>query len=133
MWLRIASEYPIQHISQPLVLKRQREGSLGADIEKKARSLLYVTDKIADLYPELDSLRRKRKAKVYGGLSRNRAVSGDRKEAVQAAYQAIKLDPYALKHYVTLAFGLLPMAAPQLQWLRKRIQEIKMRIRKHVR
>jgi glycosyltransferase involved in cell wall biosynthesis len=130
LWLRIASRYSIQHIQKPLVLKRQRDQSLGSNVEEKARYLLRVTDKIADLYPELDPLRRKRKAKVYSGLARNRAVSGERKGAVQSAFQAIRYDPYTLKHYATLAFGLLPLAAPQLRRLRKCVQETKLRIRK---
>lgn len=128
MWLRIASEYPIQHISHPLVLKRQRGDSLGGDIGEKARSLLYVTDKIADLYPELDSLRRIRKAKVYSGYSRNRLVSGDRMGAIKSALAAITLDPLTLKHHATLGFALLPLGTQQLQWLRERIQGAKRKI-----
>jgi glycosyltransferase involved in cell wall biosynthesis len=125
MWLRIASAYPIQHIPRPLVLKRQHEESLGADIEKKAHSLLSVTDKIADRYPELDPLRRRRKAKIRSGLSRNRLVSGNRAGAVKSALNAIALDPLTMKHHATLGFALLPFSSRQLRWIRGRIQGAK--------
>ena len=128
LWLRIASRYPIQHIQKPLVLKRQRDQSLGSNVEEKARYLLRVTDKIADLYPELDPLRKGRKAKIHGGLSRNRLVAGDRLGAVKSALRAISLDPRTPKHYATLGFALLPFGVRQLQWLRKRIQGAKRKI-----
>ena len=128
LWLRIASRYPIQHIQKPLVLKRQRDQSLGSNVEEKARYLLRVTDKIADLYPELDPLRKGRKAKIHSGLSRNRLVAGDRLGAVKSALRAISLDPRTPKHHATLGFALLPFGVRQLQWLRKRIQGAKRKI-----
>lgn len=133
MWLRIASAYPIQHIPQPLVLKRHHQESLGADLEKKAQSLLFVTDKIADLYPNLGPLRRRRKAKIHSGLSRNRLVSGNRTGAIKSSLAAISHDPLTLKHHATLGFALLPLRAHQLQWLRKRIQGAKRKIYKWTR
>lgn len=133
MWLRIASAYPIQHIPRPLVLKRQHEESLGTDIEEKARSLLSVTDKIADLYPTLDPLRRHRKAKIHSGLSRNRLVSGNRTGAIKSALAALSYDPLTLKHHATLGLALLPFDAQQLQWLRKRIQWAKRKVYRWIR
>lgn len=133
LWLRIAGEHSIHHINEPLVLKRQRNDSLTADFEKNARYLIRVTDKIADLYPKLRPFRGKRKARVYSGLARNRAVSGERKGAVQAAIRAISHDFYSLSHYLTLVFAVLPVSSSQLQWLRERIQEAKLYIRRYTR
>ena len=133
LWLRIAGEYPIQHISQPLALKRQRDGSLTANFEKNARCLLRVTDKIADLYPELDPLRKKRKARIHSGLARNRAVSGERTGAVKSAFQAINHDPYTLEHYATLGFAILPVSSSQLQGLREQVQGAKRKMRQWTR
>lgn len=132
LWLRIASKHPIQHIAKPLVLKRERSDSLGASIEKKARSLLYVTDKIADLYPQVAPYRKARRAKIYSGLARNRAVSGARKKALIAALLAIRYDPYTLKHYATLMFVLLPTGSHQLKWLRQQIQKTKLYAREQL-
>jgi glycosyltransferase involved in cell wall biosynthesis len=128
MWLRIASAYPIQHIPQPVVLKRQHGESLGSDIEEKAQSLLSITDKIADRYPELEPLRRRRKAKIHSGLSRNRLVSGNRAGAIKSALAAVSHDPFTLKHHATLGFALLPFGAQQLRWLRERVQEAKRKV-----
>lgn len=133
LWLRIAGNHSIHHINEPLVLKRQRNDSLTANFEKNAQYLLRVTDKIADLYPKLRPFRGKRKARVYSGLARNRAVSGERKGAMQAAIRAISHDFYTLSHYLTLVFAVLPVSTSQLQWLREHIQEIKLSIRKYTR
>jgi glycosyltransferase involved in cell wall biosynthesis len=133
MWLRIISKYPIHHISEPLILKRQRSDSLSADVEEKAQYLLQVTDKIANRYPELDRLKHRRKGKIYGGVARNLTVGGERKKAVQAALQAITYDIFAPKHYATLIFTLLPVDYQNLQVLRKLIQAAKSSFRELVR
>jgi glycosyltransferase involved in cell wall biosynthesis len=132
MWLRIAGEYPIHHVNEPLVLKRQRGDSLGADVEEKARYLLQVTDKIVDLYPELEPLQQKRNAKIYGGVARHLAVSGERTRAVKATLRAIRNDPAALKQYATLAFALLPVSTSQLRQLRGQVQEAKSYVKSYV-
>ena len=132
MWLRIAGEYPIHHVNEPLVLKRQRGNSLGADVEEKARYLLQVTDKIVDLYPELQPLREKRNAKIYGGVARHLVVSGERVRAIKATLRAICHDPAALKQYATLAFALLPVSTSQLRWLRDQVQKAKSYVKSYV-
>lgn len=130
MWLRIAGEYPIHHVSQALVLKRQRADSLGADVEEKAKYLLQVHKKIADLYPELAPLRKKRDAKKYGDIARHLAVSGERVRGLKAAFRAIRHDPSAVKQYATLIFALLPATASQLLQLREWFQKAKSFVRK---
>jgi glycosyltransferase involved in cell wall biosynthesis len=132
MWLRIVGEYPIHHVNEPLVLKRQRGDSLGADVEEKARYLLRVINKTADLYPELQPLKHKRKAKIYGGVGRHLAVSGERIRALKATLRAICHDPSSIKQYATLAFALLPVSASQLQRLRGQIQEAKSSIQSYL-
>jgi len=132
MWLRISGEYPIHHINEPLALKRQRGDSLGADVEEKGRYLLRVTDKIADLYPELEPHQDKRDAKIYGGIARHLVVSGERSRAVKAALRAIRHDPTALKQYATLAFALLPVSTSQLRQLRGQVQEAKSYVKSYV-
>ena len=128
MWLRIAAEYPIHHVGEPIAMVRQGNASLSTDIDKKADCMLRGTDKIADLYPEIDSLRKGRKAKIHSGLSRNRLVTGNRTGAVKSALKAISYDPLTLKHHVTLGFALLPLRTQQLRWLREQIQGVKRRM-----
>ena len=132
MWLRTAGEYPIHYIDGPLILKRQRDESLGADVGEKAQYLLKVTDKIVDLYPELEPLQDKRKAKIFGGAARHFATSGRRIRALEVALQAIRHDPSNLKQYATLAFALLPISAPQLRRLRGEIHEAKSYVKNYV-
>jgi glycosyltransferase involved in cell wall biosynthesis len=132
MWLRIAGEYPIHHVNEPLVLKRQRGDSLGADVEEKARYLLQITDKIVDLYPELKPLQQKRNAKIYGGVARHFVISGKRTRAVKATLRAIHHDPTALKQYATLAFALLPVSTSQLRQLQSQVQEARSYVKSYV-
>jgi len=132
MWLRTAGEYPIHYIDEPLILKRQRVDSLGADVGEKARYLLQVTDKIVDLYPELEPLQGKRRAKIFGGAARHFATSGRRMRALKVALQAICHDPSDPKQYATLAFALLPISASQLGRLRKQIQEAKSYVKNYI-
>lgn len=125
MWLRIAAEYPIHHVGEPVALVRQGNESLSTDIGGKAKHQFRVSNKIADLYPRLASLRDIRKARIHSGLSRNRAVSGNRVGAVKSALSAISKDPLTLKHHATLGFSLLPFSSRQLHWIREQIQETK--------
>lgn len=128
MWQRVAAEYPIHHVGEPVAMVRHGNESLSTDIDESTEYLLKGADKIAKLYPELDSLRNGRKAKIYSGLSRNRLVSGNRTGAVRSALRAISHDPLTPKHHVTLGFALLPFGVKQLQWLRERIQGAKRKI-----
>lgn len=125
MWLRIAAKHPIHHVGEPIALVRQGNESMSTDLAEKARCMLRVADKIADLYPDLDDLREARKAKVHSGLSRNRLVSGNRAGALRSALRAVLHDPLTLKHHATLGFALLPLGIRRLQWMRERIQGAK--------
>jgi len=128
MWVRIAAEYSIHHVGEPVALVRHGNESLSTDIEEKAEYMLRVANKISKLYPKLDSLREGRKAKIHSGLSRNRLVSGNRMGAIKSAITAISHDPLVLKHHATLGFALLPLDVQQLRWLRGKIQEAKRRV-----
>ena len=133
MWLRVAAEYPVHHVGEPVALVREGNEGLSTDIDGKAKCMLRDTDKIADLYPELDSLRKSRKAKIHSGLSRNRLVCGNRMGAIESALRAISFNPFTPKHYATLGFALLPLSVRQLQWLRQRSQGVKRMIRQWTR
>jgi glycosyltransferase involved in cell wall biosynthesis len=133
MWLRVAAEYPIQHVGEPVALVRHGNESLSTDIDEKAKFMLQGADKMVELYPELDSLRKGRKAKIHSGLARNRLVSGNRTGAIKSALAAISHDPLTPKHHATLGFALLPFGTRQLQWLREWIQGVKRRINRWAR
>ena len=128
MWLRVAAEYPIQHAGEPVALVRHGNESLSTDIDEKAEYMLRGADKIGELYPELASLRKGRKAKIHSGLSRNRLISGNRRGAIKSALTAILHDPLALKHHATLGYALLPLGTQQLQSLREWIQGAKRKV-----
>jgi hypothetical protein len=128
MWLRVAAEYSIHHVGKPVALVRQGNESLSTDIDEKAEYMLKGTDKIANLYPELRPLRKARKAKIHGGLSRNRLVSGNRMGAIKSALTAISQDPFTLKHHITLGYALLPLGTKQLQSLRERVQGVRRKV-----
>jgi glycosyltransferase involved in cell wall biosynthesis len=125
MWLRIAGEYPIHHVNEPLVLKRQRDDSLGANVEEKAHYVLKVHEKIVGLYPELAPLKKKRDAKKYGDVARHLVISGKRTRGLKAALQSVYYDPLAIKQYLTLLFAISPISSYYLKEILEYLKSIK--------
>jgi glycosyltransferase involved in cell wall biosynthesis len=125
MWLRIAHDWPIHHMGAPLIRKRNREDSLGADAEKKSAHLFQITEKIAQRYPELRPYKRRRVAMIYARLARRMALEGRRKKAVRAALKAIRRDISSLEGYLGAMLAVLPLQQSHLQKIVSLLQGVK--------
>jgi glycosyltransferase involved in cell wall biosynthesis len=129
MWLRIVRAYPIQHIREPLAKRRIREGSLGANHEKKSKFLWQVIEKAVERDPELRRLRHKRDAKIRTGRARSCLRGGRRGKAIRAAFQAFLCHPTAQEVYVTLVLVFLPLQNERRQILLEMLQDVREWIR----
>jgi len=125
LWLRIAHDWPVHHIGEPLIRKRNHGNSLGADAEKKSAYLLQITEKIAQRYPGLRPHRRKRVAMIYARLARRMALKGKRKKAARAALRAIRRDISSLEGYLGVMLAVLPLRQSHLQEIVSLLQGIK--------
>jgi len=114
LWLRIAAEYAIHHIPEPLVLKRERGGSVGANGEIKARYLHQITEEIIERYPRLKQLRRKRDALIENYLGTYHLRDGSRQEAIGSFARALRANKFNVKSYVLLLIACAPIRAKNM-------------------
>lgn len=108
MWLRIAAEYPIHRLGFPSILVRRRSDSVSFSKERKAAYLHRVTNKMAERYPRLGNLKKKRTAMIESRLGVYFLLKEKRKEALQASLRAIQNDLSSLRSYIVLVLSLLP-------------------------
>jgi glycosyltransferase involved in cell wall biosynthesis len=109
LWLRIAEEYRLHHVDEPLVARRDRSDSLGKSHREKARYLLRVTDKIADRVPSLESFVNERKAMTLATRGRKLLEEGERREAVRMMKFALRYQPASIEVLLTFVFVLTPL------------------------
>ncbi len=109
LWLRIAEKYRFHHISDPLVMRRQRDDSLGKSHRKKAMYQMQVTDKAISRSPRLQPLAEKRKAMILASRGRQLLDESRRWEAVWILKKAFMYDPSSLEAQASLVFSLLPL------------------------
>ncbi len=126
LWLRIAKEYPIGYIDEPLAMYRWQKKSLTWDYAKSYPYRLKVLDEISELYRDYFKsskalLRRARSGLLmrYGYSLFN---SGDYKNARNNFISSIRQNPIQLNSYLYL-FGLL---VPKI--LRLQIARLKSRL-----
>jgi glycosyltransferase involved in cell wall biosynthesis len=109
LWLRIAEEYQIHHVDEPLVDRRDRSDSLGKSHREKTRYLMRVTDKIAVQIPRLEPFVDERKAMTLATRGRKLLEEGERWEAVRMLKSAITYKPTSLEVLTTFVFVSMPL------------------------
>lgn len=128
LWLRIAAEYPIHHLREPVVWKRKRKGSVGANAEVKAKYLHRITDDILREYPDLEMLRDKREALIENYVGTYFLRMGRRKEAIHAFVRSISLNKQNPKSYGLLFASCLPIEAEEMSTLLNTMGRIKTKV-----
>jgi len=125
MWLRILSKFDIFHIPEPLVCKRIRGDSLGANVVKKAEYLFYVTEKISRMFPELKKFKNRKLASIQGNLGFYQAFKENRVTGIKTLLGALKKYPFNKKNILKLLILLLPIKMQTLDKIRKKIKTSK--------
>lgn len=108
LWLRIAGEYPIHHLSEPLVLVRKRKGSVASNAEKKARYRRKITKKIINMYPKLESIKNRRYSHIEYFRAVNMLSNGEKSKSISSLVESIRLNPVQWKGYIYIAISVLP-------------------------
>jgi len=108
LWFRIAAEWPVHRITDPLVRRREREGSLGSDIEGRVEHLEKMTEKMIEMYPRLERLRAKREAHLSYVRGSHHLNTGDTGAARRDLLDAVRTDPTLWRAYVRLLLSILP-------------------------
>lgn len=103
MWLRIAGQYGLIYVDQPLV-KRRTHGD-NTSTKFKERGMLdhiVIVDDICNRYPLLNSFRAKRLSKIYCHLGRYYSRGGKNGEALSCFRKALKERPFSVRIYLEL-------------------------------
>lgn len=118
-WLRVAAEFPIQHIPQALMEKRVWMGSLGSGTYKleNIACLEEISRRMLSKYPALQKVSGKRQARIDLATGTHWLDSGEKTKAAQHLLQAVVNDPTRAKAWVYLLVSHLP--GPPSFYLRK--------------
>jgi glycosyltransferase involved in cell wall biosynthesis len=117
MWLRIAKQYRIHHVNEPLVARRERADSLGKDHHEKMEYLMRVIDKTASNIPRLQPFVDYRKSKVLITRGRKLLEEGERMEAIRFLIKALKIKFTSVEAQASLLFAILPLPHSALRKL----------------
>jgi glycosyltransferase involved in cell wall biosynthesis len=114
LWLRIAAEHSIHHLSVPLTIKRSRSDSVSEDMVEKVKYLRTITDRLADQYSRLESLQEQRQAILSGRLARFWLRRGNREKAWKEALRALRENPTSIHAFSFVALTMMPLPTPQI-------------------
>ncbi len=125
LWLRIAKEYPVGYINEPLGLYRWQEKSLTWDYAKAYPDRLAVLNEIISLYPDYFKNRKRLIRRAYGSLFMRYGYAlfdrGDYADARAKFFVSIRNNPFQFKSYLYLLGLLVPKS------LKSQITRIKRR------
>lgn len=130
MWLRIAAEFPIQHIPKAQIRKRTWYGSLGS--LKYARESIAVhhqiTDRMLALRPELGRVANHRRARIALKEGIFHLRSGRRWAAVRSFVSSVSMKPLSIRPWVYLGAAIVPGKRDRLiQYLKRGVGSLKSR------
>jgi tetratricopeptide (TPR) repeat protein len=98
MWLRIAGNFNIMHIDNPLVKKRQHNLQLSKNkIEHMLRDEFLIVEKAIDRYPFLEKSKQRKLASLYYAQGMALLQKGNIAEAKKELLKTIKWQPWKIK------------------------------------
>ena len=109
-WLRLAAEFPIQHIPQVLMEKRVWMGSLGSGTFKleNIACLEEISRRMIEKVPSLKLVANKRQARIDLAAGTHWLEVGNKTKATRHLVQTIVNDPLRLKAWAYLIVCYMP-------------------------
>ncbi len=114
MCLRTMAQFEAAHLAQPLLLKRFRLDSLGADVETNLPFNERITEEMAEKYPELRAHRGARSARRFAKVGQYQYGNGNRSAARKTYRKVVRKDPTFWKGYVLYLQSCLPPVMAQI-------------------
>ena len=112
LWLRIAKEYRVGYIDEPMAMYRWQEKSLTWDYSRSYPDRIRVLDDIAGLYPDYFRRRGRLLRRARSGVAMRYGYSlfnsGDYRGAARQLLYSVKQNPFQLKSYIYLLGLLVP-------------------------
>ncbi|MDT8318755.1 MAG: glycosyltransferase [bacterium] len=104
MWLRIAGQYQIGYIDEPLVKRRSHGENTSTKFKERGMlDHLSIIEGIAEKFPILKKYKSERLSKIYYNLGRYYIKRGSRSESIRNFRDCIRCTPLKLKAYLYLA------------------------------
>lgn len=110
--LRVAAQYPIHHIPEQLIVKNEGSGNLSSDYEKAAKDLRKIVKKIVKNYPQLESLKREKLARIDLGQGYYYLKDSRRQKGRAYLSKALSKYKWMPKAYLYTAISLIPLFNP---------------------
>jgi len=102
MWIRMAEKFDFEYIKEPLFKYYHHGDKMSARLEL----VIAGREKILRKYSQLFMLDRKTYGRRYLELGMLYSINGQTKKAMNTYLRAIKLYPFATKHYLVIAISL---------------------------
>lgn len=126
LWLRLAKEYQVGYISDPLAMYRWQTQSLTWNYAASYPYRLRVLEEIENLYRDYFQTRQRLIRRARGGVLMRYGYAlfnaGDFKNSRDKYIRSIRENPFQFRSYLYLAGLLVP------EWLRRHIRHLKTRL-----
>ena len=103
LWLRIAKEFHVEYIREPLVFYIAHDNTISTNYESQIQGSEAQLGKYGSLFARDNRSNSDR----YFGLGIHYCLSGNRQKGREALLEAIKLNPFAVRPYFYLCLVLL--------------------------
>ena len=122
--LRIAADWDIGLVDEPLAVHRVHEGSYSKDTERLVADAPRVMDRLVRQYPFLEDLRPRRQARYHVALARHHRDAGNVAAAREELRRATVDDPLWLMPYASYALTFTGRIGHRLLTLRRRFRRL---------
>ena len=103
MWLRIAKEFDIDYIREPLVLYNVHGNRISTNYDSMIRGMEAMSEK----YDQLFTLNSRNYSYYYLSLGVLYCYTGDIRKGRKCLFKAIRLYPFEIRHYFNICLSFL--------------------------
>lgn len=109
MFLRVAAEHKVLYVDERLAIRRLH-GANYSDLERLKADELYISEKLAGLFPELGPCLASKKTLVYGAAANSYYGLRDYRSAARDAWDAARVQPRRPLSWVKLGMVCFSLA-----------------------